>query len=65
MELTLSDEDARTLRAFLHDHFRELQREIARTDAKAFRQVLQQRRAAIERVLEQLGPDEDESRASA
>lgn len=54
MELTLSDDDARTLGAFLHDHFRDLQLEIARTDVKAFRQGLLRRREAIERVLEQI-----------
>ncbi len=54
MQVTLSDEDARGLRDFLHDHFRELQLEIARTDRKEFRKTLVARRAVIERVLSQL-----------
>ncbi len=54
MQFTLSDEDARSLRDFLHDHFRELQREIARTDKKEFRHTLLARQEVIERVLREL-----------
>src|SRR5512140_2670982 len=54
MNITVSDADVRTLREFLHDHFRDLQLEIAGTDAKEFRHVLLRQQAAIERLLEQL-----------
>jgi len=54
MQITLTDEDARTLGEYLRDHFKELQREIARTDVKAFRHALVRRLDAIERLLDQL-----------
>lgn len=54
MQLTLSDEDARGLREFLHDHFHELQLETARTEQREFRHALVERQGVIERVLGQL-----------
>lgn len=54
MELILSDNDARTLWDFLRDHFHELQIEVARTEAKAFRHALLARQELIERLLAQL-----------
>ena len=55
MELTLSDEDARTLHDLLSDHLPELRLEVARTEAKAFRHRLVLRQELIERLLTQLG----------
>lgn len=37
MQLTLSDDEARTLRELLHDYLPDLRREVARTDVKDFR----------------------------
>ena len=54
MELILNDDDARTLRDFLRDHFHDLQIEVARTEAKDFRHVLLGRQELIERLLAQL-----------
>jgi hypothetical protein len=54
MELTLSDEEARTLRDFLRDHFHDLQIEVARTEVKDLRHMLVIRQELIERLLAQL-----------
>ncbi len=54
MQLMLSDEDARTLRDYLHDQLRALKREVARTDAKEFRHGLVMRLDLVERLLDQL-----------
>ena len=54
MELTLSDDDVRTLRALLSDHLREFRLEVARTEAKDFRHALLIRQELVERVLAQL-----------
>jgi hypothetical protein len=54
MELLLSDEEARTLRDFLRDHFHDLQIEVARTEAKGLRHILVLRQELIERLLKQL-----------
>jgi hypothetical protein len=54
MELTLSDEDARTLHDVLRDHLQELRREVARTEAKDFRHGLVLRQELVERLLAQL-----------
>lgn len=63
MELVLSDDDARTLRDLLRDHVRELQLEVARTEARDFRHILVLRRDLIERLLARLDRElPDESR---
>jgi hypothetical protein len=54
MELTLTDEDARTLRDVLNDHLHDLRLEVARTEAKDFRHVLLGRQELVERLLAQL-----------
>ncbi len=54
MVLTLSDEDARTLRDWLTDNIRELRLEVARTDARDFRHVLVLRQDLVERLIAQL-----------
>lgn len=54
MELTLTDDDARTLRDFLRDHLNALKFEVARTEAKSFRHTLLARQDLIERLLELL-----------
>jgi hypothetical protein len=51
MELTLTGDDARTLRDFLHDHLQDLQFEVARTEVKSFRRILLARQELIERLL--------------
>ena len=38
MELTLTEDDARTLRDFLRDHLNDLKWEVVRTEAESFRQ---------------------------
>jgi hypothetical protein len=57
IQLTLTEDDARTLRDFLHDHIQALQFEVARTEAKDLRHVLLARQELIERLLAQLGRD--------
>jgi hypothetical protein len=54
MELILTEDEASTLRDFLHDHLHELQFEVARTEVKALRHTLRIRQDLIERLLEQL-----------
>ena len=54
MQLTLSDDEARTLRDLLRDYLPDLRREIAHTDAKDFRHVLVGRQELCERLLRQL-----------
>lgn len=54
MQLTLTDDDARTLRDLLRDHLRELRREVAHTDAKDFRHGLVLRQELVERLVAQL-----------
>jgi len=51
MVLTLTDNDARTLRDFLRDHMGALKFEVARTEAKDFRHTLLARQDLIERLL--------------
>jgi len=54
MELTLTDEDARTLRDVLTEHLHDLRLEVARTEAKDFRHLLIGRQELVERLLAQL-----------
>lgn len=51
MELTLTEDDARTLRDFLRDHLNALKWEVARTEAKGLRHILEVRQELIERLL--------------
>jgi hypothetical protein len=55
MDITLNDDDVRTLRGFLRDTLPQLQREAARTDSKEVRHILITRLTLCERLLEQLG----------
>ena len=54
MELILTDDEARILRDFLHDHLQAFQCEVARTEAKTLRHVLLARQELIERLLVRL-----------
>jgi hypothetical protein len=54
MELSLTDDDARTLRDLLNDHLHDLRLEVARTEAKDFRHVLLGRQELVECLLTQL-----------
>jgi hypothetical protein len=51
VQITLTEDDARTLRDFLSDHMQALQFEVARTEAKDVRHVLVTRQEVIERLL--------------
>lgn len=54
MNITLNDEDAKTLRDFLEEYLPELKFEAARTDAKPLQHVLYTRQTTVERLLDQL-----------
>ena len=54
MNLTLTGDDARTLRDLLSEYLRDLRLETARTEVKDFRHVLVLRQELIERLLAQL-----------
>jgi hypothetical protein len=54
MQLNLTDDDARTLRAVLRDYLPELRMEVARTDARDFRHEMEKRQDVCERLLDQL-----------
>jgi GTPase Era involved in 16S rRNA processing len=51
MELTLTENDARTLRDFLRDHLQEVKFEVARTEKKDLRHTLLARQELVERIL--------------
>lgn len=51
MELTLTEDDARTLRDYLRDHLPDLRFEVARTEVKSLRHSLLVRQELIERIL--------------
>lgn len=55
MRLELTNEDARTLRALLHDYLPTLRNEVARTEARDFRHEMIRRQEVCERVLAELG----------
>ncbi len=54
MQIHLTDQEAHDLHDLLHDYLPALRREVARTDAKAFRHLLVQRLDLAERLLEDL-----------
>ncbi|MFA6167066.1 MAG: hypothetical protein WC700_10640 [Gemmatimonadaceae bacterium] len=54
MQIHLTDQEAHDLHDLLHDYLPTLRREVARTDAKAFRHLLVQRLDLAERLLEDL-----------
>jgi len=51
MQIQLTDQEARDLHAFLHDHFPALQREVARTEQRDYRHMLVERMDVVERVI--------------
>lgn len=53
-QLTLSDEERATLESALDSYLSDLRMEISDTDAYDFRDMLKQRRDALNRILEQL-----------
>lgn len=54
MQLTLSDDDARTLRDFLRDCLHDYQFEVARTEVRDFRHLMVSRQELLQRLLAQL-----------
>jgi len=54
MQLNLTDDEARTLRAMLHDYLPALRMEVARTDARDYRHELFKRQDLCERLLGEL-----------
>lgn len=57
MQLHLTDQDTQDLHDLLRDYLPALRREVAHTDAKAFRQILVQRRDLAERLLGELSAE--------
>jgi hypothetical protein len=51
MQLSISGDEAHTLRVLLQDYLPELRREVARTDAREFRHELVKRQDLCERIL--------------
>jgi hypothetical protein len=51
MQIDLTDDETRTLRAMLQDYLPQLRREVARTDSHDFRHELVQRQDFCERLL--------------
>lgn len=51
MQLDLTTDEARILRAVLHDHLPELRREVARAEERTLRHELAQREDLCERVI--------------
>jgi len=54
MQLSLSEDETRTLRVLLHDYLPELRREVARTEVREFRHELLKRQELCERLLDVL-----------
>jgi len=55
MDITLSDDDAETLRGLLQDYLPELKFEVARSEPGELRHVLVKRQELCERLLDRLG----------
>ena len=51
MELSLTEDDARTLRDFLRDRLPDLKFEVARTEVKSLRHTLLMRQELIEHIV--------------
>lgn len=51
MQIDLTEDETRTLRAMLHDYLPSLRREVARTDSHEFRHELVMRQDLCERLL--------------
>ena len=54
-QLTLTDQEAATLRRVLEQYVSDLRMEIADTDAMDFREQLKREEAFLKKVIEQLG----------
>ena len=54
MQLSLNDDETRTLRVLLHDYLPELRREVARTEVRDFRHELLKRQELCERLIDLL-----------
>ena len=54
MRIELTPDETTVFRTLLHDYLPELRREVARTDARAFRHELVKRQDLCERLLEEL-----------
>ena len=54
MQLQLTDDEAQTLRGFIHDYLPELRLEVARTDVRELRLLLLKRQELCERLLTEL-----------
>jgi hypothetical protein len=54
MQITLTDDEAHTMRALLDDYLPALRREVSRTEAREFRHDLVKRQELCERLLELL-----------
>ena len=56
-QLTLTDEEAGTLRLVLEQYVSDLRMEIADTDSMDFRDQLKREEAFLKKLIEQLGTD--------
>ena len=56
-QLTLTDEEAGTLRRVLEEYVSDLRMEIADTDSMDFRDQLKREEAFLKKLIEQLGTD--------
>ena len=56
-QLTLTDQEAATLRRVLEQYVSDLRMEIADTDAMDFREQLKREEAFLKKLIEQLGRD--------
>lgn len=54
MQITLTDDEAHTMRALLDDYLPALRREVSRTEAREFRHDLFKRQELCERLVELL-----------